>query len=225
VPASAGGHLATVVRATTLGWAWLNATRAVLDEGHRAVYDGLPMIELGLLDLVVDDPGVPDGLIERFGDPERIAWMHANFDDRRRVDELGGADSYATRLYDYAGSGRDQVAWVTDRLRTDPGTRSAIVTTLQPLTDSSYIPCVSLLQFWMPDEDRLELIVTAHSIDLGTKGYANLAELAAIQQHVAAELGVVGGPLVLRITSAHVYDRDLSLVRGILDAAREVRQR
>ena len=47
---------------------------------------------------------------------------------------LGDADSYATRLFDYGRTGRDQVAWVIDRLRRDPSSRSATITTFQPLT-------------------------------------------------------------------------------------------
>jgi hypothetical protein len=39
--------------------------------------------------------------------------------------------------------GRDQVKWVVERLRSDPATRSATITTLQPLTDTTYVPCVS----------------------------------------------------------------------------------
>ena len=103
--------------------------------------------------------------------------MHANFTDHATVAALGDADSYATRLFDYEHSGRDQVAWVVDRLRRDPATRSAAITTFQPHTDTSYIPCVSLLDFWLPD-GAVELVAYAHSIDFGAKGYGNLVELA-----------------------------------------------
>ena len=125
------------------------------------------------------------------------------------------AASYATRLYDYEASGLDQVAWVTERLRDDPSSRSALITTLQPLSDTSYVPCVSLLHFWLLGTS-LELVVTAHSIDLATKGYANLVELAAIQRRVAESLSVQVGRLILRISSAHLYERDLGFVRSVL---------
>ena len=59
----------------------------------------------------------------------------------------------------------------------------------------------------------LELVVTAHSIDFGTKGFANLVELAAIELHVASSLGAGVGRLVLRVTSAHVYGSDLEAAR------------
>jgi hypothetical protein len=49
------------------------------------------------------------------------------------------------------------------------------------LTDTSYIPCVN---FW-PTDDAFQLGVYAHGIDFGTKGCANLVELAALHHHVA----------------------------------------
>ena len=98
--------------------------------------------------------------------------------------ELGDAKSYAVRLFNYDGAGRDQIAWVVDRLRADPGSRSATITTLQPLSDTSYIPCVSMLDFWLP-AGALELVVYAHSLDFGKKAYGNLVELARLQEHVA----------------------------------------
>jgi thymidylate synthase len=216
---SPGQELARVIRAPSLGRAWLATTRAIVAEGRAVSYEGSAISELALVDLVVDDPSAADGLIERFGDPDRISWMKDNFSDRHEVAELGGAASYATRLYDYEASGRDQVAWATEKLRADPGSRSAVITTLQPLSDTTYIPCVSLLQFWMPAA-KLELIATAHSIDFGMKGYANLVELAAIQRGVARALGVGVGLLLFRISSAHVYERDLGTVRDMLAASK-----
>lgn len=161
----------------------------------------------------MDDP-----IITRHGDPERLLWMHANFTDHSRVVELGGADSYATRLFDYAHTGRDQIRWVIDRLATNPWARDATLTTFQPLTDTSYIPCVSLLDFWLV-EGRLQLAAYAHSIDFGTKGYANLVELAALQARVAADLHAGLGTLTMTVKSAHIYETELGQMRRIIAAA------
>jgi thymidylate synthase len=106
------------------------------------------------------------------------------------------------------------VQWVIDRLREDPASRSATITTFQPHTDTSYIPCVSLLDFWLPG-DAVELVVYAHSIDFGAKGYGNLVELAALQQHVADALGLPVGRLVMTVKSAHVYETELDYVAGV----------
>jgi thymidylate synthase len=144
--------------------------------------------------------------------------MHANFTDHARVADLGDADSYATRLFDYEHSGHDQVRWVIERLRSDPSSRSATITTFQPHTDTTYIPCVSMLDFWLPD-GAVELVVYAHSIDFGAKGYGNLVQLASLQHHVAGVLGVPVGRLLMIVKSAHVYETELDYTRGVLAGA------
>jgi thymidylate synthase len=202
------------LHSATIGDAWFAVARRILADGITSRYDDLPIRELSLVTLVVAHPDPADEIIARHAEPERLAWMHANFTDHACVAALGDADSYATRLFDYEHSGRDQVQWVIDRLREDPASRSATITTFQPHTDTSYIPCVSLLDFWLPG-DAVELVVYAHSIDFGAKGYGNLVELAALQQHVADALGLPVGRLVMTVKSAHVYETELDYVAGV----------
>jgi thymidylate synthase len=206
-----------ILAASTIGAAWLAVARRILADGVASRYDDLAVREISLVTLAVDQPDPADAIIARHAEPERLAWMHANFTDYTQVAALGGADSYARRLFDYEHSGRDQVAWVIDRLRQDPATRSATITTFQPHTDTSYIPCVSLLDFWLPD-GAVELVTYAHSIDFGAKGYGNLVELAALQQHVARELGRPVGRLLMVVKSAHVYETEGDYVLGVLAA-------
>ncbi|HKC29220.1 MAG TPA: thymidylate synthase [Jatrophihabitans sp.] len=203
-----------IVSTTTLGQAWLEVAELILDAGKPGFWSGAPLRELLRTTLEVSAPDPDDSLIGRFADRERLAWMRANFTDHARVAALGDADSYATRLYDYARSGRDQIQWVIGRLRADRYVRDATITTFQPLTDTTYVPCVSLLDFWLED-GALQLGVYAHGIDFGTKGYANLVELAALQQRVAAELSAGIGTLTMTIKSAHIYDTELELMRDI----------
>ena len=203
-----------VVEARTLGEGWLAVSRAILEDGARATYDHQPTRELALLTLVVAQPAPDDEVIERLGDQDWLAWMHDNFFVEKDVPELGDAKSYAVRLFNYAGAGRDQIAWVVDRLRTDPQCRSATITTFQPLTDTSYIPCVSMLDFWLRD-GALELVVYAHSLDFGKKAYGNLVELARLQDHVVGELGVARGRLVVHAKSAHIYEPEWALMAEI----------
>ncbi len=206
------------IEVNTLGEAWVGIAAAILEGGVTGSWEGLPIVEVFRATLEVHSPRVDDPIIARHGDPERLAWMHANFADHSRVAELGDADSYATRLYDYGHTGRDQVRWVVDRLASDPSARDATITTFQPLTDTSYIPCVSLLDFWLI-KGRLQLAVYAHSIDFGTKGYGNLVELAALQTRVAGDLDVGVGTLTMTVKSAHIYQTELDLMRRIVAAA------
>jgi len=212
------GFVPVRIEAMTLGEAWMAIAAAILADGVAGSWDGLPIVEVFRATLDVSSPRVDDPIIAQHGDPERLAWMHANFTNHSRVTELGDSDSYATRLYDYARAGRDQIRWVIDRLAANPSARDATITTFQPLTDTSYVPCVSLLDFWLV-KGKLQLAVYAHSIDFGTKGYANLVELAALQARVAGELGVGVGTLTMTVKSAHIYETEIDLMKRVIATA------
>lgn len=196
----------------------MRVSRTILETGDPAAYDEQPTREVALMTIVVEHPDSNDPVIAELGDPEWLAWMHENFFVQKDVPELGNAKSYAVRLSNYAGTGCDQIAWVVEQLRADPERRSATITTFQPLTDTTYIPCVSLLDFWLPDR-RLELIVYAHSVDFGKKAYGNLIELAHLQEHVAGELGADVGRPVIHWKSAHVYEPEWTLMASLAGVA------
>ncbi len=201
----------TAVEAPTLGECWLRTSRVILERGRDASYDDLAIREVAQMVLTVEHPDSDDPLIARLGDPAWSAWMHDNFFTPKNVAELGDARSYACRLFDYEGSGRDQLAWVVARLRDDPASRSATITTFEPLSDTAYIPCVSMLDFWAPD-GRLDLVVYAHSLDFGKKAYGNLVELARLQELVAGALELPTGTLTVVVKSAHVYEPEWELM-------------
>src|SRR5450759_1625965 len=110
------------IEVMTLGEAGMSIAAAILTGGVVGSWDGLPIVEVFRATLDVNTPMVEDPIIAKHGDPERLAWMHANFNDHSRVAELGDSDSYATRLYDYAHTGKDQIRWVIDRLAANPST-------------------------------------------------------------------------------------------------------
>ncbi|HEY1531892.1 MAG TPA: thymidylate synthase [Galbitalea sp.] len=203
------------IHTDTIGEAWLGIARRILTEGVPSRYDDLPILEVPRATLTIDFPRTDDLIVSELGDPGRLDWMHTNFTDHSLVRELGDARSYASRLFDYAGAGRDQVGWIIERLRADPTSRSATITTFEPLLDTSYIPCVSLLDFWVRD-GALEQVVYAHSIDFGAKGYGNLVELAWLQEHVASALGIPVGRLDFVVKSAHVYDTEFEYMNTVL---------
>jgi thymidylate synthase len=198
----------TTIETPTIGEAWLETARRILRDGAHAVYDGAPTKELALLTVHVVAPDPDDPTIARLADSDWLEWMRRNFTEPDDVPELGGARSYARRLRDYGG--RDQVAWVIERLA-DPECRSAAITTFEPHTDTTYVPCISLLDFWRAS-GALDLVVYAHSLDFGKKAYGNLVELARLQHEVAAALGVPAGSLVVHAKSAHVYEPELALM-------------
>jgi thymidylate synthase len=208
----------TTILAETIGDAWLDVAGLILDNGAESNWEGLPLIEVELVTLEVARPNPDDPLIARYASADWLAWMRANFTERTRVAALGDARSYASRIFDYAGSGKDQLAWVVDKLRRDPVTSNVTVTTFEPLTDTTYIPCVSLLDFWLR-QGRLELVAYCHSIDFGKKGFGNLVQLAELQRHVAVELKVPLGSLAMIVKSAHIYATEVDLMRDAVAAA------
>lgn len=207
------------IETTTIGEAWLAVAERILDSGAPSRYDDLPILELPRVTLTVEHPSAQDALVAQFGDPARLAWMHANFTDYSLVRELGDARSYASRLFDYGAKGRDQIDWLAERLKADPTSRSATITTFEPLLDTSYIPCVSLLDFWIR-EGALEQIVYAHSIDFGAKGYGNLVELAWLQEELASRLELPVGRLDFIVKSAHVYETEFGFMKDVLSRSK-----
>ena len=205
---------AAIVEAPTLGEGWLAVSRAIVEAGNDATWGGSPTREVELLTLMVERPDARDPLIAELGDPGWLDWMHRNFFVHEEVPELGRARSYAQRLFDYGGAGRDQIAWVVERLRADPECRDAAITTFEPLADTTYIPCVSMLDFWLR-EGAVELVVYAHSLDFGKKAYGNLVELARLQHEVAAAVAAPVGRLVINAKSAHVYEPELETMRRV----------
>jgi thymidylate synthase len=210
------------IHTARIGEAWLEIARRILSEGSPSRYDDLPVLEVPRVTITVDTPSASDAIIDRFAEPERLAWMHANFTDHALVPELGDARSYASRLFDYGDAGRNQIDWLVERLHADPTSRSATITTFEPLLDTTYIPCVSLLDFWLRD-GYLEQVVYAHSIDFGAKGYGNLVELAWLQEHIAERLAVPVGRLDFLVKSAHVYETEFDYMNTVLARAESVR--
>jgi thymidylate synthase len=206
------------IEAPSLGEGWLAVSRRILEAGDDATWGGAPTREIALLSLLVEQPDSRDELIAELGDPDWLDWMHRNFFVAEEVPELGRAKSYAMRLFDYDGLGRDQIAWVVDRLRADPECRDATITTFQPLTDTTYIPCVSLLDFWLRG-GAVELVVYAHGLDFGKKAYGNLVELTRLQEHVAGELGAEIGRLVVHVKTAHIYEPEFAAMAELTGLA------
>lgn len=202
------------IESVSLGECWVRASALIMGDGTNGFYDGAPIREIANVSMVIARPEPDDPFIRQHGDPDWLQWMHDNFFVQKPVAELGDAPSYAIRLFNYAGQGRDQLQWVIERLRQSPASRSATITTFMPLTDTTYIPCISLLDFWMPS-DALELVVYAHSLDFGKKAYGNLVELASLLGMVAKALDCPLGQLIIHAKSVHIYQPEYAYMEAL----------
>ncbi len=142
--------------------------------------------------------------------------MVRNFTVQEHVKELYSETSYASRLFSYMGQ-KDHLEWIIRRLNENPHTRSATITTFEPLTDEGYIPRVSLPDF-QEEAGKLNLTVYCRALDFGRNDYIRLVMLQTIPQTVSEKAGIPRGCLTLLVKSAHYYRKDEPKVHGILKA-------
>lgn len=206
---------------SSLGEAWIAVLQTIYQQGSVTEYtdnanEHAGAKEVFTLTFTVSNANLPDAVIERHKVQEEYDWMVRNFTVQENVKELHNEHSYASRLFSYMGQ-KNQTQWVIDRLKENPHTRSATVTTFEPLTDEGYIPCVSLLDF-QEEAGKLNLTVYCRALDFGCKAYIHLVMLQTILQTVSEKTGMPPGRLTLLIKSAHDYRKDESKVQGILTA-------
>ena len=142
--------------------------------------------------------------------------MENNFREIKKVMELKNANSYGERLYHYMGQ-KNQIEWVIEKIKKNPYARSTTITTFEPLTDFSYIPCISLLDFDVTD-NKLNLYVYARALDFGNKACANFICLFDILEYVAHETNMEIGNINIIMKSAHIYLDDIHNVNKILES-------
>ena len=206
---------------SSLGEAWIAVLRTIYQQGAAAAYtdnagEHANAKEVFGLAFAVSDAALPDAIIERHKVQEEYDWMVRNFTVQEHVKELHNETSYASRLFSYMDQ-KDQLQWVIHRLNENPHTRSATITTFEPLTDEGCIPCVSLLDF-QAEAGNLNLTVYCRALDFGCKAYINLVMLETILQTVSEKTGMPRGRLTLLVKSAHYYRKDEAKVHGILKA-------
>ncbi|MHA1370335.1 MAG: thymidylate synthase [Promethearchaeota archaeon] len=195
-----------IINNNSLWLAWKEGIRTILKYGKPIKDDDEILWELLNLYFIFDEP-VIESRINDFN-PEMAAWMAHNFANKEKVAELHGAKSYGYRLYDYQG--KDQVRWVIKKLKSKPETKSATITTIFPLEDANYIPCVSLIDFKLR-RGALRLTAICRSLDFGKKAIYNFVELVKIGRKVQSCCHACRFQLFIFVISAHLYDRDLKL--------------
>lgn len=196
-----------ILHSSSLLNVWNQVLELIKVEGMRSTDENQTIFEFMDLFLEIINPSTDPSLMAV--NPEMARWMHVNFTEKTPIPELGCAKSYFTRLHDY--NGKDQLATVVMKLKNKPETKSATITMLMPNEDSSYIPCVSLLDFKIRD-NKLLLTITCRSLDFGKKALYNLVELTAIGKQVQDACNVPGLELHVHVISAHLYEKDMKSI-------------
>lgn len=202
----------------TIGEAWILMLEEISNNGRTTLYNGNKEKQIkevkGTL-LTIYNIIMPDPIIEKYMIKKEYDWMENNFTKLGTVAELHDANSYASRLYNYMNQ-KNQIEWVINKLKDRRYTCSATITTFEPLTDEKYIPCVSMIDFYVENE-KLNMYIYCRSLDFGSKAYVNLVMLYKILKQVADAIKINIGNMNLFVKSAHIYDKDKEKVKRILE--------
>ena len=196
-----------------IGEAWLRILKEIKNNGKLVDRDDESYIEIKGLSVSILKNDKNDSIVENYQDNDMYIWMKENFTHIKQIKELGNANSYGERLYNYCNR-KNQIEYVIGKIRKNNFTRAATITTLEPLTDISYIPCISMLDFDVVDK-KLDLYVYARAIDFGKKGVSNLICLFDVLKHVANKTDLETGVLHMYIKSAHVYKQEYDKMQKI----------
>ncbi|MFB6469496.1 thymidylate synthase [Cytobacillus sp. Hz8] len=204
----------------TIGVAWMTMLNEIVNKGNKTMYtdnvgESKQVKEIVGTSLTIKNIVLPDPIIEKYMVQEEYDWMENNFTKLGTVKELFDANSYASKLYNYM-SEKDQIDWLVSRLKCNLHTRAATITTFEPLSDEEYIPCVSMIDFYV-DNNRLDMYVYCRSLDFGCKAYVNLVMLYKILKMIADNIDIEVGDMNLIVKSAHFYDKDKEKVYNILN--------
>lgn len=202
----------------TIGKAWIKMLQEIADNGEKTFYNGnqeKPIQEIVGTSLTIKNIVMPDTIIDKYMIKEEYEWMENNFTKLGTVRELHDANSYASRLYNYMNQ-KNQIKWVIEKLKERRNTCSATITTFEPLTDEKYIPCVSMIDFYV-EEEKLNMYIYCRSLDFGSKAYVNLVMLYKILKQVADAIEIGVGNMNLTVKSAHIYDKDREKIEKILE--------
>lgn len=193
-----------IIEKDYIGDAWQDAFDFIMKNGYKIMDGNQELIEYLHLILIINFPNEHDSIAESQDEKMKI-WMDDNFTQIKRVPELHNAWSYGWRLYDYQGT--DQIDWIINKLANKPESKSATITMLQKAGSEPYIPCVSLFDFKIRD-DQLILTATCRSLDLGKKAIYNMTNLARLCNDVSKKLDIKNTCLVIYIISAHIYQEE-----------------
>lgn len=199
--------MTTSFSAKTLEGAWLKAVRAVTTQG-TVVDDTDKFKEIRNLHISYSN-AFETTVLEYstiFG-TEYLAYMARVYSP---VGDPASGRNYYNLIYNQDGV--NQVEKITDRLRSEPLSRSATIV-LASLSAPKQ-PCVSEINFSIRN-DLLHMNVIFKSSDLAKKFIPDLVEISRIHKEISDQLHIARGEVSAHILSAQIYEKDLGT---ILDA-------
>lgn len=223
------------IDAGSVGEAWLDLLEAIVAHGDKTFDEGRARLSLQNVRIRLSDFRLPDPLIEKYGDKEKIdGIVYLTFKGEEMYDFdvvpsfSPGARSYYARIKE----GRMD-EYVVKRLTNIPESKKGVISFIHwddykavldtPFDD--YLPCILTVQLRMLERGDgyvLNTIFNARSLDAFQKGNGNLIAIGMLAGRIARRLeenlgkSVEIGSIDGLVTDAHVYDECLADARHIL---------
>lgn len=112
----------------------------------------------------------------------------------------------------------NQLDFVIEELKRNPYSRRAVINTRNNDVDmnTDHPACLQHIQFFIRD-NALNMIVMMRSNDAVNATFMNMFAFIGLQKIVADKLGIKVGTYTHRANSFHVYEKDYSLFRSMVD--------
>lgn len=220
---------------SSIGEGWLSLVEAVLKNGDKTFDENRGRLSLQNVRFRVENPNLPDSLIDVYGNKERIdAMVYLTFKGEEMYDFdvvpsfSPGAKSYYSRIKE---GKMDE--FVVQRLGLIPESKKAVISFINwndykavlknPYDD--YLPCIVSIQFRLVNKnDHFEMTTNfnARSLDAFQKAGGNFIAIAMLSQKIARKLEeihhkkIVCTVLDRLITDAHIYEECLSEAKKVI---------
>lgn len=212
--------MSKLLSVNTPGGAWKKAIKLVMAKGKLITDDKEILKECLHIIISIKNPLKNDRILKKFADENLLKFMERNFLKCETISDWGY--SYGSRIFNFHGV--NQVDEVVKKLSKKPESKSTTIIFSDPTYDfQGHSPCVSLLDFKIRKQ---KLITTAflRSQDVGSKIYADIIAIGKISKIIADRLEIKLGPLVLIITSAHIYKKDWAKANNLISYDKKKRK-
>ncbi len=182
----------------TIGRAWLEAVRLIIDQGEEVIHEGKPVKQIDNLVLKIEKPLE----INQEAITKNMAYLNAydfiyniNPDPNHKFPEYD-------RIFYY--NGLNQFDAAITKLKMKPDTRSATISLIEPPTDfKGNFPCLCIMDYKIHN-NKLGATILYRSHDYGTKALSNLAFQSELMNVVCHETKTEPGNLICHSISAHL---------------------
>lgn len=199
----------------TTGIAWIKASEKVLKEG-LLIKDGEQNLkELLNVFISIEDPLSTDNIIQKYSNRKMIRWMKRNFLNKNIKNKKENEEkyNYAQRMFSF--NGIDQIGRIIKKLKSNPNSKSATVTLLDPSKDQKHVPCIISIDFKIR-ADKLMTTAIFRSQDVYKKLYADIFAIAEINKMISKRININVGTLNIHAISLHAYESDWDMIKNIL---------